>query len=131
MSSKKSFSSETADRYALALYELAKEKSELEVVEKDISELLLIYNSNEDLKNFIKNPTQSQSTLLAILDKISSEMKLSKVVKNFLSILVTKRRIFFLNNIFKSFLLLSSKKKGELKASLFLQKILQMTSLII
>ena len=122
MSSKKSFSSETADRYALALYELAKEKSELEVVEKEISELLLIYNSNEDLKNFIKNPTQSQSTLLAILDKISIEMKLSKVVKNFLSILVTKRRIFFLNNIFKSFLLLSSKKKGELKASLISSK---------
>ena len=34
MSSNKSFSSETANRYALALYELAKENSELEAVEK-------------------------------------------------------------------------------------------------
>ena len=53
MSSNKSFSSETANRYALALYELAKENSELEVVEKNINELLAVYNSSGDLKNFI------------------------------------------------------------------------------
>ena len=122
MSSKKSFSSETANRYALALYELAVENSELPVVEKDINELLLIYKTNEELKNFIKNPTQSQSSQLAVLNKISIEMSLSKVVKNFLSILVTKRRIFFLHTIFKNFLLLASKKRGELKASLISSK---------
>ena len=66
MSSNKSFSSETANRYALALYELAKESSELEAVEKDIREFLAIYNTSVDLKNFIKNPTQSQSSQLGV-----------------------------------------------------------------
>ena len=122
MSSSKSFSSETANRYALALYELAKESSELEAVEKDISELLAVYNTSEDLKNFIKNPTQSQSTQLEVLNKILIEMSLSKIIKNFLSILVTKRRIFFLNTIFLNFLSLVSKKRGELKASLISSK---------
>ena len=122
MSSKKSFSSETANRYSLALYELAEENSELAVVEKNINELLEIYNSNDELKNFIKNPTQSQSNQLLVINKISSEINLSKIVKNFLSILVIKRRIFFLNNIFKNFLLLASKKRGELKASLVSSK---------
>ena len=122
MSSNKSFSSETADRYALALYELAKENSELEIVEKDTNELLTIYNTSENFKNFIKNPTQSQSSQLKILNKISVEMNLSKLVKNFLSILVQKRRIFFLNVISKNFLLLSSKKRGELKASVISSK---------
>ena len=55
MSSNKSFSSETANRYALALYELAKENSELEIIEKNINEFLAVYNTSEDLKNFIKN----------------------------------------------------------------------------
>ena len=105
MSSNKSFSSETANRYALALYELAKENSELEAVEKDIKELLVIYNTSENLKNFIKNPTQSQSTQLEVLDKVSVEMSLSKIIKNFLFILITKRRIFFLNTIFQNFYL--------------------------
>ena len=122
MSSNKSFSSETANRYALALYELAKENSELEIIEKDINEFLDVYNTSEDLKNFIKNPTQSQSNQLEILKKISIEMSLSKIIKSFLSVLVTKRRIFFLNTIFKQFLLLTSKKRGEIKASLISSK---------
>ena len=118
MSSNKSFSSETANRYALALYELASERSELEDIEKNVNELLVIYNTSDNFKNFIKNPTQSQLSQLEVLKKISVEMNLSKIIKNFLSILVSKRRIFFLNTIFLKFLSLTSKKRGELKASL-------------
>lgn len=122
MSSNKSFSTETANRYALALYDLASESSELEAVEKNINELLIIYNTSDDLKSFIKNPTQSQSNQLEVLNKLSDEMSLSKIIKNFISILITKRRIFFLNTIFLNFLSLLSKKRGELKASLISSK---------
>jgi F-type H+-transporting ATPase subunit delta len=122
LSSNKSFSTETANRYALALYDLASESSELEAVEKNINELLIIYNTSDDLKSFIKNPTQSQSNQLEVLNKLSDEMSLSKIIKNFLSILITKRRIFFLNTIFLNFLSLLSKKRGELKASLISSK---------
>ena len=122
MSSNKSFSSETANRYALALYELAKENSELEAVEININDILDVYNTSEDLKNFIKNPTQPQSSQLEVLNKISLEMNLSKITKSFLTILVVKRRIFFLNTILLNFLSLVSKKKGELKASLISSK---------
>ena len=52
MSSNKSFSTETANRYALALFELANENSELDVVEKNIQDLLQIYNSSSDFKKF-------------------------------------------------------------------------------
>ena len=122
MSTNKSFSSETAKRYALALYELANENSELELVEKNIKELLVIYNTNEDLKNFIKNPTQSQSTQLEILNRISKQMNLTKIIQNFLSVLVIKRRIFFIKKIFLNFLSLASKRRGELKATLVSSK---------
>jgi F-type H+-transporting ATPase subunit delta len=122
LSSNKSFSTETANRYALALFELANENSELDIVEKNIQDLLQIYNSSSDLKNFIKNPTQSQFNQLKVIQELSSKMNLLKVVNNFLSILVIKRRIFFLNNIFQNFLILVSKKRGELKASLVSSK---------
>jgi F-type H+-transporting ATPase subunit delta len=122
LSSKKSFSSEAANRYSLALYELSEENSELSVVEKDVSEILTIFNTNKELKDFIMNPTQSQLNQLLALNKIAIKMNLSKIVKNFLSVLIIKRRIFYLNNIFKSFLSLTSKKKGELKASLISSK---------
>jgi F-type H+-transporting ATPase subunit delta len=118
LSTNKSFSSETASRYALALYELAKENSELDAVEKNVNDILVIYNTSQDFKNFIKNPTQSQSIQLEIINKISNQMNLSKITINFLSVLVNKRRIFFINKIFLNFLNLSSKKKGEVSASL-------------
>ena len=94
----------------------------MDIVEKNIQDLLQIYNSSSDLKNFIKNPTQSQFNQLKVIQELSSKMNLLKVVNNFLSILVTKRRIFFLNNIFQNFLILVSKKRGELKASLVSSK---------
>jgi F-type H+-transporting ATPase subunit delta len=76
LSSNKSFSTETANRYALALFELANENSELDVVEKNIQDLLQIYNSSSDLKNFIKNPTQSQFNQLKVIQELSSKMNL-------------------------------------------------------
>jgi len=118
LSTKKTFSSETANRYALALYEIANENSELELVEKNVDDILAIYNSSEDLINFVKNPTQSQSSQLDVFDKISNRMNLSKTIINFLNVLVSKRRIFFIEKIFLSFLSLVSEKKGEVKASL-------------
>jgi len=122
LSSNKSFSSETSKRYALALFELGKENSELEKIERSIKELLELYNSSIDLKNFINNPTQSQNKQLEVINKISSQMNLSKNLKNFLSVLVFKRRIFFLEKIIKSFLSLTSRKRGELQATLISSK---------
>ena len=122
MSSNKSFSSETANRYALALYELAIEKSEMEIVEKNVNELLNAYNTSEDLKNFIKNPTHSQSKQLEVLNKISDNLNFSKIMRNFLGVLVIKRRIFFIDKIFINFLSLASKQRGELRASLISSK---------
>ena len=49
-------------------------------------------------------------------------MNLSQIIKNFLSLLVIKRRIFFINKIFIKFLSLASKKRGELKALLVSSK---------
>ena len=122
MSSNKSFSSETSDRYARALFELVQEKSELDATEKNIKEFLMIYESSKEIENFIKNPTQSFTNQLAIIKKISELMKFTKNLENFFSILITKRRIFFLKKILFSFLKMVSLKRGELSAKLISSK---------
>ena len=94
----------------------------MDVVEGNVKEFLNIYETSENLKNFIKNPTQPQSNQLNVLNKISTQMNISKVTKNFLNVLVLKRRIFFINKIFLNFLSLASKKRGELKVSLISSK---------
>ena len=57
MSGIKTFSNETSERYALALFELANENSELDGIEKNILLLLEICKKNPEFISFLKNPT--------------------------------------------------------------------------
>ena len=122
MSSNKSFSNETSDRYARAIFELAKENNELEKVEKNIQDLLQIYNSNEGFEDFIKNPTQSFFAQQNVINKIGEKVGFLPIFKNFLSVLVVKRRIFFLKKIMTSFLKIFALAKGQLSAKLVSSK---------
>ena len=59
MSTNKSFSTETSERYSRALFEVSKEFNELDKVENEIKSFKSILNSNVEINNFIKDPTQS------------------------------------------------------------------------
>ncbi|MDC1025583.1 ATP synthase F1 subunit delta [Candidatus Pelagibacter sp.] len=50
--------------------------------------------------------------------KLSENNKFETLLKNFLSFLVIKKRLFYLEQILKSFIETCSKKRGELKAEL-------------
>ena len=76
MSKNKGFSTTSAKRYSLALYELANEANILAQVEENSSALLCLVTSNNDFNNLIKDPTVSQDTLIAIIAKISENFKL-------------------------------------------------------
>ena len=103
MSSNKSFSTETSERYALALFELSRENSELDIIEKNVSDFLELYSSSKELENFVKNPTQLYINQITVIKEISTIMKLSQTLEKFLSILVVKRRMFYTKQIFSKF----------------------------
>ena len=54
MSSNKSFSSETSERYSRALLEVSEESSQLDKVENDVKNFQSLYNSSSDINNFLK-----------------------------------------------------------------------------
>ncbi len=122
MSGTKTFSNETSERYALALFELANEKSELDVIEKDITFLLDICRRNSDFNSFLKNPTNQLELQSKVFTEISKLMKLNKNLSNFLQLIINKRRIFFLDKILNRFIKLSSKGKGKVEALLISSK---------
>ena len=129
MSTNKSFSTETSERYSRALFEVADDAKELEKTESDIRAFQLLLNSSESLKNFIKDPTKSISQQNKVINLLSNEIGISKNLKNFFLLLIKKRRIFFVNKISESFLKLCSKKRGEIKASLISSKELSQSEL--
>ena len=129
MSANKSLSSETSERYSRALFEVANEANEIEKVEKDIKTFQLLLENTSELKNFIHNPTQSLETQNNVINLLSEKLNFSNNLKNFFLLLIEKRRIFFVLKILKSFLILCSKKRGEIKASLISSKDLSQTEL--
>ena len=118
MSKNKGFSITSAERYSLALYELASESNVLSQVEDHSSSILNLISSSKDFSDLIKDPTNSQEDLLKVIDSISNDNKFESLLKNFLSFLITKRRFFYVEQILKSFIETCSQKRGELKAEL-------------
>ena len=129
MSSNKSFSTETSERYSRALFEVSKESSELDKVEDNIKNFQILLNSSPEIKNFLKNPTQSINKQKEVINLLSDKLELSNNLKNFFLLLIEKRRIFFVKKIFENFLRLCSKKRGEVKASLISSKELNQSEL--
>ena len=122
MSTSKSFSNEASERYARALFELASENSETDKIENNLNDFLKVYNSSIEFKNFTKNPTQTIENQFNVINVISEKLGFVKNLKNFLFLLVKKRRIFFVYKIVQNFLRLCSMKRGEVKASLVSSK---------
>ena len=118
MSKNKGFSITSADRYSLALYELASENNVLSQVEDQSLSILKLISSSRDFSNLIKDPTNSQDNLLKVINSFSNDNKLENLLKSFLSFLVLKRRFFYVEQIFNSFIEICSQKRGELKAEL-------------
>ena len=122
MSKNKGFSDTSANRYSLALYELAEENNVLDEVEKHSSSIIQLISSSDDFNSLIKNPTNKIDDQLNAILKISKNYKLNHLLTKFLSFLISKRRFFYVKNILKNFMETCSKKRGEVKAELTASK---------
>ena len=74
MSKNKTFSTETSERYSRALFEVSKEAKELEKAETDMKNFLFLLQSSNELKNFIKNPTQSINQQIEVINLLSKKL---------------------------------------------------------
>ena len=122
MSSKSSFLNSTSKSYARALYELAKENSELDKVEEEIKSLEKLLNDSSDFKEMISSPAITKEDKKHVIFAIADQNNFSKILKKFLGFIIIKNRLFFLNKIIESFLNLVSNNKGELKVKLVSSK---------
>ena len=85
MSKNKGFSDTSANRYSLALYELANDSNSLVNVEINAKAFLNLISNNNDFKNFIKDPTLNREVLTSVINKISDNFKLEILFKNFVN----------------------------------------------
>ena len=118
MSKNKGFSDTSANRYSLALYELASESNTLSKIEENSHAFLKLISNSKDFNNFIKDPTVTRDSLNQVVEKIADNFSIEILFKNFLSFLISKRRFFYVKQILKNFNEICSEKRGELKAEI-------------
>ena len=122
MSSKSSLSNSTSKSYALALYEISKENSELDKIENEMKSFGQLLQESPDFKETILSPTVSKEDKKNVIFAIAEKNNFSQNIKKFLGFVALKNRLFYLNNIVESFLDLVSNSKGEIKAKLISSK---------
>ena len=112
------FSITSANRYSLALFELAEENNLLSQIEDQSLSMLNLINQSNDFYNLTKDPTINQEDLSKVINIIVEKNKFNTLFKNFLNFLIQKKRFFFIESILESFIETCSIKRGELKAEL-------------
>ena len=118
MSKNTGFSNTSANRYSLALYELAEESNLVSQIEMNSESILNLIRISVDFNNLIKDPTVSRNELTNVINKIFDNLKIQNLLKNFTNFLIIKRRFFFIEQILNNFIEICSEKRGELKTEI-------------
>ncbi len=95
MSSKSTFSNSTSKTYAIALYELSKESSELDKVENEMKSLNKLLSESSDFKEMTLSPTVTKEDKKNVIFAIADQNNFSQVLKKFLGFIAEKNRLFF------------------------------------
>jgi len=89
--------------YASALMSLAKSNNLSEEFGNEIRSLLGLLESSEDLRQFLANPLIKPDAKKAVIKQIAGE-DMNPLMRSFLSLLIDKGRILFLEGIGKQYL---------------------------
>lgn len=116
MSEPASISSGIASRYAIALFELAKEASALPALEGDADALSDALSASEDLRDVIHSPLYSREDQEAAIGAVAAKMGLSTLMANTLRLMASNRRLFVLPQLVARLRDLIAAEKGEVTA---------------
>ena len=96
MSSKSTFSNSTSKSYALALYELSKENSELHKIENEMKSFGQLLRESSDFREMILSPTILKEDKKNVIFKIAENNNFSQNFKKFLGFVALKNRLFYI-----------------------------------
>ncbi len=116
MSEPASISSGIANRYATAVFELAKEGKKLKALETDIGALEGAMADSDDLRTLLSSPLYSREEQGTAIAAVAKKMKLSPTTTNTLALLASKRRLFVLPQLAAALRTLLAEERGEVVA---------------
>jgi len=122
-----SISSGIAARYASAVFELAKDASDLKTLESNVQDLDTVIADSSDIRDLINSPVVSREDQANAIAAVAKKMKLMPIVSNTLALMASKRRLFVLPALVAQLRALIAEEKGEITAEVISAKAMTKT----
>ena len=88
-----------AERYATAVFDLAKEGKDIKSLETDVANLDAAMTDSADLRTLLTSPLYTRDQQATAVAAIAAKMELSATTANVLALLASKRRLFVLPHL--------------------------------
>ena len=106
-------------QYANALADIALAQGAAAPVTQQLGDFTAAYTSSAELRNFLASPAVSKAEKRGVAEKISARLGASKIVRNFLFVVIDHQRTQLLSEIFESFQEVVRQRQGIAEAEIF------------
>ncbi len=106
-----------AERYASALFDLAKEQNVHVPVEQELAKFQALMDESADLRRLIQSPAFSARDQTNALTAVMAKAAVGGLASNFVKVLAHNRRLFMLSDVIKNYRLIAARARGEVSAS--------------
>ena len=103
-------------QYANALAEIAAEQDAVEAIGKQLAAFGSMYAESAELRNFLGSPAVTREAKHEVIEKLVLKIRANKFVRNFLFVLVDKRRTQLLPEIVAAFDEVIRRRQGVMEA---------------
>lgn len=100
-----------SSRYAKAIYSMAEEKKQVEVILNDFKLILETIDNSRELYNLIESPVVAGDKKLAILKEVFGD-SLNETTNSFLKLITDKSRTHYIDSIAKEYELIYNSKNN-------------------
>ncbi|NWH07040.1 MAG: F0F1 ATP synthase subunit delta [Alphaproteobacteria bacterium] len=105
-----------AQRYALALFDLARDANAVDAVSRDLQAIRAAIAQSRELSLLISSAIYSRAQQGAAMEAILARMNVTLLTRQFVLFTATQRRLFALPAIAQSFARMVAKSRGEMSA---------------
>ena len=105
-----------AGRYALALYELARDEGQVDDVAKNLDAFDALYKESADLRRLVKSPAFSAEQQAAAVGALLAKAGIGGLAANFIKLSAANRRLFALPDMIRAYREKVREAKGVVRA---------------
>ena len=116
MSEPASISTGIAERYAMAIFELAKSDNQIDALETDVDTLDAALRDSADFAAMVHSPLYSREVQKDAIAALAGGMDLTTLMSNTLSLMASKRRLFVLPQLVRVLRDMIAEEKGIVTA---------------